>query len=90
MSAALSWLCDMDGVLISDGAMVPGADNFLDRLRATNRPFLMLTNNSLFTPRELRDMLARWDSTSSKSSCGPRRWRRPSSSTTSGRRAAPS
>lgn len=57
MSAALSWLCDMDGVLINDGAMVKGADVFLDRLRETNRPFLVLTNNALFTPRELRDML---------------------------------
>ena len=49
----VSWLCDMDGVLINDGAMVPGADQFLDKLRATGRHFLILTNNSLFTPAEL-------------------------------------
>ena len=53
VSPALNWLCDMDGVLINDGRQVPGADKFLDRLRATNRSFLVLTNNSLFTPREL-------------------------------------
>jgi len=53
MSTAANWLCDMDGVLINNGHMVPGADKFLDRLRATQRSFLVLTNNSLFTPREL-------------------------------------
>ena len=48
-----TWLCDMDGVLIGDGAMIAGADDFLARLRATGREFLVLTNNSLFTPRQL-------------------------------------
>lgn len=48
----------MDGVLINEGRMVPGADKFLDRLRATDRSFLVLTNNALFTPQELRDNLA--------------------------------
>jgi NagD protein len=55
---ATNWLCDMDGVLIVDGHMVPGADRFLNRLRETNRSFLVLTNNSLFSPKELSDMLA--------------------------------
>lgn len=54
ISRAESWLCDMDGVLIRDGAMIPGADKFLDRLRSTGRPYLILTNNSLFTPSEIR------------------------------------
>src|SRR5665213_2156001 len=58
LSTAISWLCDMDGVLINEGRMVPGADKFLDRLRATDRSFLVLTNNALFTPQELRDNLA--------------------------------
>ena len=52
-----NWLCDMDGVLINDGAMVPGADLFLDRLRRTGRRFLVLTNNSLFTPLEVAEQL---------------------------------
>ena len=51
ISRAESWLCDMDGVLIRDGAMIPGADKFLDRLRSTGRPYLILTNNSLFSPQ---------------------------------------
>lgn len=54
---ANSWLCDMDGVLINDGAIVPGADRFIDRLRETKRAFLVLTNNALFTPRELHEHL---------------------------------
>ena len=58
ISKAESWLCDMDGVLIRDGAMVAGADKFLDRLRSTGRPYLILTNNSLFTPREIRVQLS--------------------------------
>jgi NagD protein len=58
LSRAESWLCDMDGVLIRDGAMVEGSDRFLERLRATGRPFLILTNNSLFTPLEVSEQLA--------------------------------
>lgn len=58
MSEAQHWLCDMDGVLIRDGAMVEGADRFLERLRERGRPFLILTNNSLFTPRQLREQLS--------------------------------
>jgi NagD protein len=37
--------------------MIRGADTFLSRLRETNRNFLVLTNNSLFTPKELSDKL---------------------------------
>jgi NagD protein len=55
---AQSWLCDMDGVLISDGHMVTGADSFLARLRATNRRFLVLTNNSFLTPEGQSERLA--------------------------------
>jgi NagD protein len=57
-SVTRSWLCDMDGVLITEDAMVDGADRFLDRLRSTGRSFLVLTNNSMFTPSELRDRLS--------------------------------
>jgi 5'-nucleotidase len=58
VAAAEHWLCDMDGVLIRDGAMIDGADRFLDRLRTRGRSFLIITNNSLFTPGELRRRLA--------------------------------
>lgn len=59
LSGVQTWLCDMDGVLINDGAMIAGANKFLDRLHATQRQFLVLTNNSLFTPRQISDDLSR-------------------------------
>jgi NagD protein len=49
----------MDGVLVHEGQMVPGADGFLDALRATNRRYLVLTNNPIFTQRDLSARLAR-------------------------------
>jgi NagD protein len=54
-----SWLCDMDGVLIRDGARVEGADRFIGRLRERGAAFLVLTNNSLFTPGQLVEQLGR-------------------------------
>jgi NagD protein len=48
----------MDGVLIDERSMIEGADTFLERLRSTGRSFLVLTNNSLFTPRELCSQLS--------------------------------
>ncbi len=53
-----SWLTDMDGVLIHEGSLIPGADEFIRRLTATGRPFLVLTNNSIYTPRDLRARLS--------------------------------
>jgi NagD protein len=44
----------MDGVLVHEGTLIPGADAFLDKLRASGTPFLVLTNNSIYTPRDLR------------------------------------
>ncbi|WP_326596849.1 HAD-IIA family hydrolase [Streptomyces sp. NBC_01803] len=54
-----SWLTDMDGVLIHEGVPVPGADRFLKRLRESGKPFLVLTNNSIYTRRDLRARLTR-------------------------------
>jgi NagD protein len=48
-----SWLMDMDGVLVHEEHAVPGADRFLARLRDTGTPFLVLTNNSIYTRRDL-------------------------------------
>jgi NagD protein len=48
-----SWLMDMDGVLVHEERAVPGADRFLARLRETATPFLVLTNNSIYTRRDL-------------------------------------
>ncbi|WP_219418900.1 HAD-IIA family hydrolase [Pseudonocardia nigra] len=47
-------MTDMDGVLVHEGRLIPGADAFIARLRETGRPFLVLTNNSIFTPRDLQ------------------------------------
>jgi len=52
-----TWLTDMDGVLIHEGTLIPGADEFIGRLRESGRRFLVLTNNSIYTPRDLRARL---------------------------------
>ncbi len=54
-----SWLTDMDGVLMHEGVPVPGADAFIKRLKESERPFLVLTNNSMYTPRDLHARLNR-------------------------------
>ncbi len=53
-----SWLTDMDGVLVHEGTALPGAAEFVRALRDADRPFLILTNNSIYTPRDLRARLA--------------------------------
>jgi NagD protein len=53
------WLIDMDGVLVHEGHALPGAAEFLSRLAERGRRFLVLTNNSIFTPRDLAARLAR-------------------------------
>jgi NagD protein len=53
-----SWLTDMDGVLVHEGHAIPGAPEFVRALRDKGRPFLILTNNSIFTARDLRARLA--------------------------------
>ncbi|MEW1719477.1 HAD-IIA family hydrolase [Streptomyces sp. NPDC093109] len=54
-----SWLTDMDGVLIHEGVPIPGAAEFIKRLRDSGKPFLVLTNNSIYTPRDLQARLSR-------------------------------
>ncbi|MER6330705.1 HAD-IIA family hydrolase [Streptomyces sp. NPDC014983] len=54
-----SWLTDMDGVLIHEGVPIPGAEDFLKKLRDSGRPFLVLTNNSIYTARDLHARLRR-------------------------------
>jgi NagD protein len=49
----------MDGVLVREEHALPGAVEFLARLVEKKRPFLVLTNNSIFTPRDLSARLAR-------------------------------
>jgi NagD protein len=54
-----AWLSDMDGVLVHEEEPIPGAADFVARLTGTGRPFLLLTNNSIFTPRDLKARLHR-------------------------------
>ena len=59
MNAIASWLIDMDGVLVREEHPIPGANRFLQRLRVRGSPFLVLTNNSIYTPRDLAARLGR-------------------------------
>ena len=52
------WLTDMDGVLVHENEPVPGARELLQQWRDQEKPYLVLTNNSIFTPRDLSARLA--------------------------------
>lgn len=53
-----AYLMDMDGVLVRGAQLIPGAAEFIARLRAAEKPFLILTNSSVYTPRDLQARLA--------------------------------
>ena len=53
-----NYLMDMDGVLVHEERLIPGADLFVKRLQQTGHRFLVLTNNSIYTPRDLAARLA--------------------------------
>jgi NagD protein len=48
-----SWLMDMDGVLVHEEQAIPGADRFLAALQERGTPYMLLTNNSIYTRRDL-------------------------------------
>ncbi len=52
-SKITSWLTDMDGVLVHEGVAIPGAAELIAKWTADETPFLVLTNNSIYTPRDL-------------------------------------
>ncbi|MEY4559349.1 MAG: hypothetical protein RLZ82_364 [Actinomycetota bacterium] len=52
-SKITSWLTDMDGVLVHEGHVLPGASELIAKWQAAETPFLVLTNNSIYTPRDL-------------------------------------
>ena len=54
-----AWLTDMDGVLVHEEQAIPGAKEFIARLTEREMPFLILTNNSIYTARDLRARLRR-------------------------------
>lgn len=51
------WLTDMDGVLVHENQAIPGAAELIDYWRTNELRFLVLTNNSIYTPRDLRARL---------------------------------
>ncbi|MFD5601239.1 HAD-IIA family hydrolase [Leucobacter sp. NPDC058333] len=52
------WLTDMDGVLVHENRAVPGAADLIKHWRENEIPYLVLTNNSIFTARDLSARLA--------------------------------
>ena len=53
------YICDMDGVLVRGSQVIPGANAFTQRLQQAGSRFLVLTNNSLYTQRDLHVRLKR-------------------------------
>lgn len=53
-----NYLLDMDGVIVQGDALIPGAAEFIRRLQDQGIPYLLLTNNSLYTPRDLQVRLS--------------------------------
>jgi NagD protein len=53
-----TYLMDMDGVLIRGTQLIPGAADFIERLRGQDKRFLVLTNSSVYTQRDLQARLA--------------------------------
>lgn len=57
MASPKSYILDMDGVLVSGRTLVPGAGEFIERLKAQRIEYLVLTNNSMYTPGDLAHRL---------------------------------
>ena len=53
------FICDMDGVVYHGNRILPGVAEFIEWLQRENKRFLFLTNNSCYTPKELKQKLAR-------------------------------
>lgn len=54
-----SFLLDMDGVIYTGSKLIPGAVDFVSRLKQRNFKFLFLTNNSYYTPKQLKARLSK-------------------------------
>ena len=52
-----SYLMDMDGVLVHEEHMIPGADEFIAELDAGGTNYVVVTNNPIYTRRDLRARL---------------------------------
>jgi NagD protein len=58
MEGIQNYLIDMDGVIVRGSVLIPGAADFIQRLRTQEIPFLIFTNNSQYTPRDLQVRLS--------------------------------
>ncbi|HAE83337.1 MAG TPA: TIGR01457 family HAD-type hydrolase [Ktedonobacter sp.] len=58
MDGIKNYLIDMDGVILRGTTLIPGAAEFVQRLQTQQIPFLIFTNNSLYTPRDLQVRLS--------------------------------
>jgi NagD protein len=52
-----TWLTDMDGVLVHEEDPIPGAAEFIEALKKSGLKYLLITNNSIYTRRDLRARL---------------------------------
>ncbi|MEZ4592309.1 MAG: TIGR01457 family HAD-type hydrolase [Chloroflexota bacterium] len=57
MNKIKNYITDMDGVLVRGETLIPGAAEFIERLQANQLPYLVLTNNPKYTPRDLSHRL---------------------------------
>ncbi len=53
------FICDMDGVIYHGNKVLPGVKEFIKWLNNNKKEFLFLTNNSSYTPYELKQKLLR-------------------------------
>ncbi|EFH80947.1 HAD-IIA family hydrolase [Ktedonobacter racemifer] len=58
MDGSKNYLIDMDGVIVRGNTLLPGAKDFIQHLQAQKIPYLILTNNSRYTPRDLQVRLS--------------------------------
>ena len=58
MEDVKNYLSDMDGVILKGTTLIPGAAEFVQNLLTRSIPFLILTNDSKFTQRDLQVRLS--------------------------------
>jgi NagD protein len=56
-SVPKTYCIDMDGVIIAGSSVLPGAEDFINRLIGRGAKFLILTNNPIYTPVDLQHRL---------------------------------
>ncbi|MGC9346746.1 MAG: HAD-IIA family hydrolase [Anaerolineae bacterium] len=52
-----NYITDMDGVLLKGNSLIPGAAAFIQELKERGSEYLVLTNNPIYTPRDLAHRL---------------------------------